>query len=168
MAQAQLTKVGHVYIISNIGAFGEGIIKIGLTRRLDPEERVQELGDASVPFPFDIHAMIYSENAPELEGQLHTHFWDKRLNWSNDRKEFFRIDVSEVQAELTKLGLKTELLTIAEAKQFKQTLAAQLALSQQSKLSTPEAQPRFPADPFAGAGTIMATAAATPAQSQSS
>jgi multidrug efflux pump subunit AcrA (membrane-fusion protein) len=168
LAQAQLTKVGHVYIISNIGAFGEGIIKIGLTRRLDPEERVQELGDASVPFPFDIHAMIYSENAPELESQLHTHFWEKRLNWSNDRKEFFRIDVSAIQAELSKLGLTTELVTIAEAKQFKQTVAAQLALSQQSRLSAPEAQPRFPVDPFAGAGTVLSTGASVPTQSQAS
>jgi hypothetical protein len=96
------------------------------------------------------------------------HFWDKRLNWSNDRKEFLRIDVFQILAELTKLGLKTELVTIAEAKQFKQTLAAQLALSQQSKLSTPESQPRFPADPFAGAGTILSTDRTAPAQSQSS
>jgi hypothetical protein len=166
IAQAQLTKVGHVYIISNIGAFGEGIIKIGLTRRLDPEDRVQELGDASVPFPFDIHAMIYSENAPELESQLHTHFWEKRLNWSNDRKEFFRIDVSEIQTELSKLGLKTELVTIAEAKQFKQTVAAQLALSQQSGVTVPETQPRFPADPFAGAGTVLSPGGPVPTQSQ--
>ncbi|MGH7650543.1 MAG: DUF4041 domain-containing protein [Gemmatimonadaceae bacterium] len=154
LAQAQLTKVGHVYIISNVGAFGEGVIKIGLTRRLDPEERVQELGDASVPFPFDIHAMIYSENAPELENQLHTHFRDRRLNWSNDRKEFFRIDIAEVQAELTKLGLQIEVVTIAEAKQFKQTLAAQLALSEHSR-PAPETQPRFPTDPFAGSGTVL-------------
>ncbi len=105
VAQAQLTKVGHVYIISNVGAFGEGVIKIGLTRRLDPEERVHELGDASVPFPFDIHALLYSENAPELELKLHNHFWDRRINWMNDRKEFFRIAVSEVQAELAQLGL---------------------------------------------------------------
>jgi multidrug efflux pump subunit AcrA (membrane-fusion protein) len=156
LAQAQLTKVGHVYIISNVGAFGEGVIKIGLTRRLDPEERVQELGDASVPFPFDIHAMIYSENAPELENQLHTHFWDRRLNWSNDRKEFFKIDVAEVQAELTTLGLKTEMVTIAEAKQFKQTLAARLAVSEHSRITLVE-RPRFPTDPFAGAGTILPT-----------
>jgi hypothetical protein len=100
IAQAQLTKVGHVYVISNIGAFGEGIVKIGLTRRLDPEERVHELGGASVPFPFDIHAMIYSDNAPEMETCLHEHFWDKRLNWFNNRKEFFRIELAEVQGEL--------------------------------------------------------------------
>jgi multidrug efflux pump subunit AcrA (membrane-fusion protein) len=156
LARAQLTKVGHVYIISNVGAFGEGVIKIGLTRRLDPEERVQELGDASVPFPFDIHAMIYSENAPELESQLHNHFWDRRVNWSNDRKEFFKINVADVQAELSTLGLKAEVATVAEAKQFKQTLAAQLSLSKPSP-QAPEAQPRFPADPFAGAGTILPT-----------
>ena len=65
------TKSGHVYIVSNIGSFGENVYKIGLTRRLDPDDRIRELGDASVPFPFDVHAMIYSEDAPSLEQKLH-------------------------------------------------------------------------------------------------
>lgn len=149
VAQAQLTRVGHVYVISNVGTFGEGVIKIGLTRRLDPEERVQELGDASVPFPFDIHAMIYSENAPELETALHEHFWDQRLNWVNDRKEFFRITPAEVQAELVRRGLKAELSTVPEAKEFRQTVATM----HQSLKATDEAkgkqEDRFPADLFA-------------------
>jgi hypothetical protein len=150
IAQAQLTKVGHVYIISNIGAFGEGVLKIGLTRRLDPAERVRELGDASVPFPYDVHAMIYSENAPELEAQLQNHFWDQRLNWANDRKEFFRAKLDEVQAELRTLGLQTELLAIPEAKEYRRTLTAleekaRAAISQPTSL-----EPRFPIDPFAG------------------
>jgi len=150
IAQAQLTKVGHVYIISNIGTFGEHVIKIGLTRRLDPAERVHELGDASVPFPFDIHALIYSENAPELEKRLHDHFWDRRLNWANDRKEFFRIEVPELQAQLTELGLKTELLTMCEAKQYRQTLAAQLARFERPATMPKSAEVMFPIDPFEG------------------
>ena len=70
-SMAQLTKAGHVYILSNIGSFGEGIFKVGMTRRLEPQDRVKELGDASVPFPFDVHAMISCENAPGLENALH-------------------------------------------------------------------------------------------------
>ena len=72
LAQAQLTRAGHIYVISNIGSFGESVYKIGMTRRLDPLERVNELGDASVPFKFDVHALIYSEDAPALETSLHT------------------------------------------------------------------------------------------------
>ena len=88
-AMAQMTKSGYVYIISNIGSFGDDVVKIGLTRRLDPDDRVRELGDASVPFRFDTHAMIYSENAPALEVALHNEFSDRRINASNLRKEFF-------------------------------------------------------------------------------
>ena len=72
--ELEITKSGFVYIISNIGSFGEKVFKIGMTRRMEPMERVQELGDASVPFPFDLHAMLYSDNAPELEGALHQLF----------------------------------------------------------------------------------------------
>lgn len=150
IAQAQLTKVGHVYIISNIGAFGEGVVKIGLTRRLDPHERVRELGDASVPFPYDVHAMIYSENAPELEAKLQNHFWDRRLNWANDRKEFFRAKPDEVQAELRTLGLQTELLTIPEAKEYRRTLMALEEKARAASVQPTSLEPRFPVDPFAG------------------
>lgn len=128
IAQAQLTKVGHVYIISNHGAFGEGIVKIGMTRRLEPEERIQELGDASVPFPFDMHALIYSEDAPALEFRLHEAFWEHRLNWTNDRKEFFRIDLASLQSKLRQLGLAAELQMIAEAREYRETLAARQAI----------------------------------------
>lgn len=158
IAQAQLTKVGHVYIISNVGTFGDGVIKIGLTRRLDPEERVHELGDASVPFPFDIHAMLYSDNAPELESKLHNHFWERRMNWVNDRKEFFRIDVSEVQTELSQLGLSAELLTVVEAKQYRQTIAAQLARSDPSRVVVTASETRFPSDPFAAVDAVTPNA----------
>lgn len=161
IAQAQLTKVGHVYVISNIGAFGEGVVKIGLTRRLEPQERVQELGDASVPFPFDVHAMIYSENAPELENRLQTHFWDRRLNWANDRKEFFRAALDEIEGELRSLGLTTEILKIAEAKEYRQTVAAVNEKAQQQSASKQASTPRFPEDPFAAFGPESGETATT-------
>ena len=91
------TRAGYVYVISNIGSFGEGIYKIGLTRRLEPYDRVKELGDASVPFEFDVHAMIFSEDAPALENTLHRHFRDRELNKVNHRKEFFRVDIDEIE-----------------------------------------------------------------------
>jgi len=96
ISRAQITKSGHVYIISNIGAFGEDIYKIGMTRRLDPMDRVNELGDASVPFPFDVHAIIFCENAPELENLLHRRFHHRRVNKINERKEFFRVGLDEI------------------------------------------------------------------------
>src|SRR6266536_2924279 len=93
IARAQLTKSGFVYVISNVGSFGERIFKIGMTRRLEPMDRVDELGDASVPFPFDLHAMLYSDNAPELETALHRLLQDRQVNLMNVRKEFYRMDV---------------------------------------------------------------------------
>lgn len=95
-AMAEMTKSGYVYIISNVGSFGEDVVKIGLTRRLEPDDRVKELGDASVPFGFDTHAMIYSDEAPALESALHKEFADRRVNASNMRKEFFRVGLEEV------------------------------------------------------------------------
>jgi hypothetical protein len=86
IARAQLTRSGHVYVLSNIGTFGDGVYKIGLTRRLEPLERVKELGGASVPFPFDVHAMIYSEDAPSLENELHKRFASRRVNMVNLRR----------------------------------------------------------------------------------
>lgn len=91
VSQAQLTRAGHVYVLSNVGSFGEDVFKIGMTRRNVPEERVKELGDASVPFPFDIHAMIRTKDAPALEKALHNHFGQRRLNLENERKEFFSL-----------------------------------------------------------------------------
>jgi Domain of unknown function (DUF4041)/T5orf172 domain len=94
----QSAKAGYVYVISNIGAFGEGVYKIGMTRRLEPMERVDELGDASVPFWFDVHAMVFSDNAPALEAKLHERFAAGRLNKVNGRKEFFRADIAEIES----------------------------------------------------------------------
>lgn len=83
---AQQTRTGHVYVISNIGSFGEHVFKIGMTRRLEPKDRVRELGDASVPFEFDIHAMIFSDDAPTLKRALHRHFLKQQVNKVNPRK----------------------------------------------------------------------------------
>jgi len=93
-------RAGYIYVISNRGAFGEHVVKIGLTRRLEPMERVLELGDASVPFRFDVHALFFSEDAVSLEADLHAHFRDRRVNWANDRREFFFATPAEVREEL--------------------------------------------------------------------
>jgi len=124
IARAQLTRSGHVYVLSNIGAFGEGVYKIGLTRRLEPLERVAELGDASVPFPFDVHALIYSEDAPALEAALHQHFEDRRVNLANSRKEFFRVSLDDIQEAVSDLhGVVTFRLDV-EAEEYRKTRAA--------------------------------------------
>jgi Domain of unknown function (DUF4041)/T5orf172 domain len=130
IAQAQLTKFGHVYIISNIGSFGEDVYKIGMTRRLDPMDRVKELGGASVPFPFDVHAMIFCENAPELESRLHKCFDHRRMNKENTRKEFFQVSldeivkvVSETDEKLNICKSKVTFTKIAEASDYRKTLA---------------------------------------------
>lgn len=97
LSMAQQTKRGHVYVISNIGSFGEDVYKIGMTRRLDPMDRVRELGDASVPFPFDVHAIIFSEDAPALENKLHKTFNQQRVNLINTKKEFFHVTLQEIE-----------------------------------------------------------------------
>lgn len=124
MSRAQLTRSGWVYVLSNVGSFGEGVYKIGLTRRLKPEERVDELGDASVPFCFDIHAVIYTEDAPALEAALHREFADRRVNRVNLRKEYFRVTLSEIQAAVKKhhTGVVSMVLD-AEAEEWRKTVA---------------------------------------------
>ncbi|MEH2176698.1 DUF4041 domain-containing protein [Nostoc sp.] len=130
ISQAQLTKSGHIYIISNIGSFGEDVYKIGMTRRLEPMERVKELSDASVPFPFDVHAMIFCENAPELESRLHRCFHTRRMNKENKRKEFFRVSLEEIvkvvretDAELKICRSEITFTKVAEAADYRKTLA---------------------------------------------
>tara|TARA_R110000744_G_scaffold380141_2_gene499929 strand:- start:55 stop:1479 length:1425 start_codon:yes stop_codon:yes gene_type:complete len=103
-SMAQQTRKGHVYVISNVGSFGEHIYKIGLTRRLEPMDRVKELGDASVPFSFDVHAMIYVEDAPALERALHREFTHKRVNAVNLRKEFFTTDLESIKAAVNDIA----------------------------------------------------------------
>jgi hypothetical protein len=123
IARAQLTKSGHVYVLSNIGSFGEHVYKIGMTRRLEPLERVTELGDASVPFYFDVHAMIYSENAPELERRLHQRFADRRVNMINLRREFFKVTLAEIQNAVRDCFGEVTFVKQPEAEQYRQTIA---------------------------------------------
>jgi hypothetical protein len=131
ISRAQLTKSGHVYVISNIGSFGENRYKIGMTRRLEPQERVRELSDASVPFDFDIHAMIYSENAPALENKLHDIFSSKRLNLVNERKEFFYVSIEEIEEVVKGFDAKLEIIKVPEARDYRQTVAIWNSWSQQ-------------------------------------
>lgn len=113
-------KAGYVYIISNIGAFGENIYKIGMTRRLDPQERIDELGDASVPFNFDVHAMIFSDDAPALEAALHKAFEDRKLNMVNQRREFFNVSLEEIKEVVKKNFDKTvEFIDVPDAEQYR-------------------------------------------------
>ena len=117
-------KAGYVYVISNIGAFGENVYKIGMTRRLDPMERIDELGDASVPFNFDVHAMIFSEDAPKLEAALHKAFEDRKLNMVNTRREFFRVTLDEIETVVKANYDKTvKFIKIPPAEQYRQSLA---------------------------------------------
>ena len=116
-------KAGYVYIISNIGSFGEGIYKIGMTRRLNPQERVDELGDASVPFKFDVHAMIFSEDAPALEAKLHRAFEDRKLNLVNQRREFFKVSLEEIKEVVKNNFDKTvEFIEVPDADQYRISL----------------------------------------------
>lgn len=121
-SQAQLTKSGHVYVISNIGSFGRGICKIGMTRRLVPMDRVKELGDASVPFPFDVHMMISCDDAPALENTLHKELHETRVNKVNLRKEFFRVDVDRVHGIVQRNHGEVEYEADPEAIQYFETL----------------------------------------------
>jgi len=119
----QNAKAGYVYIISNLGAFGENIYKIGMTRRLEPMDRIDELGDASVPFSFDVHALIFSENAPDLESKLHQRFNNTRLNKLNSRKEFFRADINEIEKVIRDNYDKVvDVLKEAPAEQYRESM----------------------------------------------
>ena len=116
-------RAGYVYIISNIGAFGENIYKIGMTRRLEPEERIAELSGASVPFRFDVHAMIFSDDAPKLEAALHNHFADKKVNLVNGRKEFFNVTLEEIKQVVRENHDKSvDFVNIPDAEQYRESL----------------------------------------------
>jgi len=116
-------KAGYVYIISNIGSLGENVYKIGMTRRLEPLERIDELGDASVPFEFDVHGLIFSENAPALEAKLHEHFYKSRINKLNDRKEFFKADILEIEKVVKENYDKVvDIVKEASAEQYRESL----------------------------------------------
>ncbi|PSW18084.1 DUF4041 domain-containing protein [Photobacterium sanctipauli] len=125
-SMAEQTRKGHVYVISNIGSFGEDVYKIGLTRRLEPMDRVKELGDASVPFPFDVHAMIYVDDAPSLEAALHREFHAQRVNSVNLRKEFFEVDLESIREAVEKIaGVDAEFKMTALAEDYYESLRLQ-------------------------------------------
>lgn len=122
LEREQNTRAGFVYVISNIGSFGEDVYKIGMTRRLEPMDRVKELGDASVPFEFDVHAMIFSQDAPQLENILHSTFRDYEVNKINHRKEFFKVPLAEIETVVKSNHNATVHFTqIAEAREYRET-----------------------------------------------
>lgn len=121
ISQAEITRAGYLYVISNIGSFGEGVCKIGMTRRLEPMDRVVELGDASVPYRFDVHTLAFVEDAPRLEKQIHHALTDKRVNKDNHRKEFFRVSPEEAKAVMTELGIKSSWFYDCEAKEYRES-----------------------------------------------
>ena len=123
LSMAQQTRSGHVYIISNIGSFGEDVYKIGMTRRLNPLDRVKELSDASVPFSFDVHSMIFSEDAPKLENELHKIFSNNQVNKVNSKKEFFRVNLKDIREQLENMGIEAKWTMLAEAKEYRESLA---------------------------------------------
>lgn len=117
------TRAGYVYVISNIGSFGDNVYKIGMTKRLNPLDRVNELGSASVPFKFDVHAMIFSDDAPTLENHLHKVFADKSVNKVNFRKEFFNVTLKEIEKEvLDNFDATVEFTEYAKAEEYRRSL----------------------------------------------
>jgi len=122
-SRAEMTRSGYVYIISNIGSFGEDVYKIGMTRRLEPMDRVKELGDASVPFQFDVHAMVFAKDAPGLENELHQTFSDRRVNRVNERKEFFKVSVDEIHAVIRQYDPEAKFTKTAVAEEYRKTQA---------------------------------------------
>jgi len=133
LSMAQQTRSGNVYIISNIGSFGEEIFKIGMTRRLEPLDRVKELGDASVPFEFDVHAMIRSDDAPALERMLHSSFEDYRINKVNFRKEFFRVPLERIREIVVSRSLEATFTLVAEAREYRESVAISRMSPEQRK-----------------------------------
>lgn len=133
-SMAQQTRAGHVYIISNEGSFGEDVFKIGMTRRLEPLDRVRELGDASVPFAFDVHAMIWSEDAPTLERELHMEFVKTQVNKVNPRKEFFRIGIQKLREAVEKRGIEASWTIAAAAAEYRESLAIEQRMNANPEL----------------------------------
>ena len=123
ITKLQLGKAGNVYIISNLGSFGEHVFKIGMTRRLDPQDRVNELGGASVPFKFDVHSFIFSEDAVGLENELHKRLHQRRVNKVNLRKEFFNISLDELEQLVTEINPAAEFNRTMLAVDYTQSLS---------------------------------------------
>lgn len=123
ISKLQNGKAGNVYIISNLGSFGDNVFKIGMTRRLDPQDRVDELGSASVPFRFDVHSFIFSDNASDLETELHRRLNDRRVNKVNLRKEFFRASLDELEELVNEICPTAEFNRTMIAEEFRQSLS---------------------------------------------
>jgi hypothetical protein len=123
IVKLQNGKAGYVYIISNLGSFGENMFKIGMTRRLNPQDRVDELGDASVPFRFDVHSFIFSDSAVDLESKLHSVLEKKRVNKVNLRKEFFNVSLDELEALVQELYPSAEFNRTMIAEEYRQSLS---------------------------------------------
>ena len=140
-SMAEKTRSGYIYIISNIGSFGADMVKIGLTRRLNPDDRVRELGDASVPFRFDTHAIIYSDDAPSLEHALHDEFNDCRVNTSNLRKEFFKVGLDDVEDAVRRLAPKASFFKNQEAQEYYETIERR---EQEAENTASEIKSEFP------------------------
>lgn len=123
IAKLQNGKAGYVYVISNLGSFGDRVFKIGMTRRMEPQERIDELGSASVPFCFDVHSFIFSEDAPALESAIHHRLNAKRVNKVNLRKEFFDISIDELEALVCELEPTAEFCRTMAAEQYRQSMS---------------------------------------------
>lgn len=123
ITKLQNGKAGNVYIISNLGSFGDDVFKIGMTRRLDPQDRINELGSASVPFKFDVHSLIFSDDAVGLENKLHNLLNSKRLNKVNMRKEFFKVSLSELEQLVTDIDPTAEFNKTMLAEEYRQSLS---------------------------------------------
>ena len=117
-------KAGNVYVISNLGSFGENVFKVGMTRRLNPQDRIDELGNASVPFKFDVHSFIFSDDAVGLENRLHTILDHKRVNKVNMRKEFFNVSIDELEQIVTDIDPTAEFNRTMAAEEYRQSLSA--------------------------------------------
>jgi hypothetical protein len=121
ISKLQNGKAGNVYIISNLGSFGDNVFKIGMTRRINPQDRIDELGSASVPFRFDVHSFIFSDDAVGLENKLHTILNEKRVNKVNLRKEFFYSSIDELESLVADLDPTAEFNKTMLAEEFRQS-----------------------------------------------
>lgn len=124
IAKLQNGKAGNVYIISNLGSFGENVFKVGMTRRINPQDRVNELGDASVPFKFDVHSFIFSDDASGLETELHKRLNDRRVNKVNLRKEFFNVSIDELEELVNEICPTAEFNRTMLAEEYRQSLSS--------------------------------------------
>ena len=138
---SQQTRAGYVYVLSNIGSFGDTVYKIGMTRRLDPMAHVRELAGDALPFDFDIHAMIYTDDAPALEAKLHQELYDRRLNLVNPHRAFFHATLEEIEAFVISQGLEVQVMRTAEAQQYRESIARRRELAASARPAACDATP---------------------------